>query len=344
MTAKLKMVGDAILSLAFFAGVGALIYWLFPVPSLPERIPYQGVELQRDVHYVTSRAWPKRTWFNIEPPSVTLRRPVELKWLAAMSAGIGFAEPSPIEALPPTGPLIVLVHGYSAPEHKVASYFAPFIDRLREASPATFIVYDWPSTAQRFEDLTIEQRRDWISPPVGKPGQGANWFGGVSWEANAYNADRDAAQTAGAAGLVALLQALRSRVASDRITLIAHSMGSFVVMEAIAKDPSSFARLPRLVLLAPDVPRDALTAPKVREAIAGIGEVHIFFSKNDDILWLSQVKNNTARLGREGPHNATSLPGNVQLHDMTDVLGAGDGVHGRYLEPGGVLAVAQVLK
>jgi pimeloyl-ACP methyl ester carboxylesterase len=339
----LKTIGEAILSLAFFAGVGALLYWLFPFPSLPERIPYQSVELQRDVHYVTSRAWPKRTWFNIEPPSVTLRRPVELKWLAGTSTGVGFANGTPVGELP-AGPVIVLVHGYSAPEHKVASYFAPFIDGLRGASPATFIVYDWPSTAQRFEDLTIEQRRDWISPPVGKPGQGANWFGGVSWEANAYNADRDAAQTAGAAGLVALLQALRARIDPARIMLIAHSMGSFVVMEAIARDPDSFTRLPRLVLLAPDVPRDALAAAKIQNALVSIGQVHIFFSRNDDILRLSQLKNNTARLGRDGPGDAAALPRNVQLHDMSGTLGTGDGVHGRYLEPEGVLAVAQVLK
>ncbi|MGE5510217.1 MAG: alpha/beta fold hydrolase [Bacteroidota bacterium] len=340
-----KKAGEGLLSLLFFAVVGGALYWIYAPPAIPETVPYQGVELQRGVHYVTSRAWPKRTWYSVEAPSVTLRRPVVLKWLVSTDSGVGIAEQSPLGAVPSTSPVTVLVHGYSAPEHKMGSYFAPLIEQLRAGTDtsSTFIVYDWPSTARRFEDLTIEQRRDWLSPPVGAPGQGSNWFGGINWEANAYNADLEAARTAGAAGLIALLDAMKARVDPQRINLVAHSMGSLVVIEAASRAPESFAGLRRLLLLAPDLPHDALESPKLSEAIRRVDQVHVFFSANDDILRLSQIKSRIRRLGRDGPANRSALPGNVTLHDMKDVLGTGDQVHSRYLEPPGSAAVASVL-
>lgn len=347
MSGTLKKIGEGLLSLLFFGVVGAALYWLFAPPATPEIPPYQGVELQRDVHYVTSRAWPKNTWFHIEAPLETLRKPVVLKWLTSSDTGVTFSEQPPIAAFPATGFVTVLVHGYSAPERKVASYFAQFIDHIRAgaAEPWTFIVYDWPSKARRFEELTIEERRDWLAPPVGTPGrQPVNNFGGISWEQNAYNWDRTAAETAGAAGLVALLRTLRTHVNPQRINVVAHSMGSLVVLKTLLQDAESLSALRTLVLLAPDLASDALEPAKVWAAVSGISRVHVYFSRNDDILGLSRLKNGSARLGREGPANASALPGNVTLHDMTDMLGTADAVHSRYLEPASSAAVLAALR
>lgn len=347
MSGTLRKIGEGLLSLLFFGAAGGALYWLYAPPARPEIKPYQGVVLQQGVHYVTSRAWPKNTWYHIEPPLETLRRPVVLRWLNGGDTGVSFAEQPPTAAFPATGIVTVLVHGYSAPERKVASYFADLIDHVRASATELpiFIVYDWPSKARRFKELTIEERRDWLAPPVGMPGrQPVNSFGDISWEQDEYNWDRTAAETAGASGLVALLHALRARIGPQRINLLAHSMGSVVVLEALARDAESLTGLRRLVLLAPDLASNAIEPAKVRAALSSISGVHIYFSRNDDILWLSRVKNYSARLGREGPANAATLPANVILHDMTDLLGAGDAVHSRYLEPAGTAAVAASLR
>ena len=158
-------------------------------------------------------------------------------------------------------------------------------------------------------------------------------------------ADQEFARTPGAEGLAELLRVLQ-RDQSGSISIVAHSMGSYVVAESIKRDPAAFASVQRIVLLAPDLPSAMFRDADFNTGSAKIGQLHVFFSRNDRILrLLSQTANWQARLGSDGPDDASQIPPNVVLRDVTDTLGAGIDVHSRYVtrEGAALLDLAGVL-
>lgn len=342
MRAALKTI---LQTLGVVAGLGVFFGGLVVIVlsgEKPAHIPYHGVKLLEDVTFVTSRSWYHYSIFNTETYAKFQERPVELKWLQRGDAGIELAR-SPPPALATNRPVIILVHGYSAPEQKVASYFEAFLGRLHTAigKGADIVVYDWPSTARHFEELSIEERRDWIDPGMGTPGKSmASGFPGLRWESHAYTTDVIAARSHGADGFLQLLRVLTAAEAQRHVIVLAHSMGSFVVMEALRKSKGPIGSIDRIVLLAPDVDARSLADPALMAALAAVPRVHVFFSRNDDVLLYSRIKNVGPRLGRDGYVGARPLPGNIVLHDVTGHLGTGEAVHSRYLEADGAEAIS----
>jgi esterase/lipase superfamily enzyme len=153
-------------------------------------------------------------------------------------------------------------------------------------------------------------------------------------ESGGYSLDRQSAAADGAPGLPFLLQRIQD-LKPKKIAIVAHSMGSYVLVQAIESDPAVFAKIDRLVFVASDLPADALGTPKLREAIKEIPKVHVYWSRNDEALAYSELLNGR-RLGMYGPTPVG--PTNIYSHDSTFVLGA-TAVHSKYLTRSGAGAV-----
>ncbi len=315
----------------FFGGLAIIVARGLPTSTTP----YNGVVLPADVHVVTSRSWFQPSLFSLETFASFQKRPATLKWLVSRNGAIALESKPPILG---DGPVLILVHGYNATEQKVSAYFAEVIEPLRKAIGAstTVIVYDWPSTARHWEELTPEQRQAHINPG-GSARMTMNAVAPLSWEAQAYRGDVAAALGHGAEGLAVLLRLVMT--GGPRSTnIVAHSMGGLVTTEALQRLSQSELRLDTIVLLAPDLPSDALSAPRIVPTLSRVRQVHVMFSRNDEALLYSQLANQNSRLGRDG-HTGAELPMNVTLHDVTHVLGQSSGVHGRYVEISGAQAI-----
>jgi esterase/lipase superfamily enzyme len=115
------------------------------------------------------------------------------------------------------------------------------------------------------------------------------------------------------------------------IMIVAHSMGSHVVVEALRRRGRDLSPVRRIVLLAPDIDSAALQANAIR-SLSSLEALHVFYSANDEVVRLySRVANlGFARFGATGPANVSKLPRFAITHDVTKALGVSD-VHGRYL-------------
>lgn len=150
----------------------------------------------------------------------------------------------------------------------------------------------------------------------------------------AYASDRDDARASAKAvarALLFFLDYLRNLPAADwceaRLNLVAHSMGNYVLRNAVQAMLSEFGgkRLPRaftnIFLMAADEDDDALSDPLKLARLPEMGEaVHVYFSASDRALTISdKTKGNPDRLGTAGPRTLTGLPQKVTLVDCGGV-------------------------
>lgn len=283
--------------------------------------PFPNITLQRDVIYVTGRKWPIVERITEQP---------HLRMLEQTAGDIALI-PNFASHLKPSPEVTILIHGFSAPEQDLVSYFADIVGVLKAERPVgTSVVYDWPSTAVRFDmAVDIELRA------MNSGGQNRGGLAYViptrqaGWELAMYAGDREKARGDGAPGLVRLISLIREHMRPGRLNIVAHSMGSYVVMEAMRESPGQMKGLHHVVLLAPDLPIQALDAPTTKDVLATAASVHVFHSRNDVILGYSESANRDKSLGRHGPPDAGRST-NVNAHDMTEALGTAD-VHGKYL-------------
>ncbi|MDX2156689.1 MAG: alpha/beta fold hydrolase [Hyphomicrobiaceae bacterium] len=322
-----------VLVAAFFGGLVVAAWMAWPV----QKEPYRGVTLPHDVHIVTSRSWFRVSLFSLETFDAFMRRPVELKWLVRGGSGIVLDRNRP--ALQP-GRAIVLIHGYNAPESKVGSYFGHITGMLRATfgPDAALIVYDWPSTARHWEELTPGERQVVLDPGGDTLRRRASPTTPIDYEARAYASDKEAALGHGADGLVRLLRELTVRE-SRRVTVVAHSMGGLVMLEALKRLSDDVPPIDRIVMLAPDLPADVLGGQGLARALRRVRSLVVLHSRVDEALKISRVANLGPRLGLDGYLGKEPLPANVIMKDVTAELGTGAGIHGRYLEPAGALAI-----
>jgi hypothetical protein len=116
-----------------------------------------------------------------------------------------------------------------------------------------------------------------------------------------------------------------------RLNLLAHSMGNYVLRNAVQAIISEFGgkRLPRafthIFLMAADMAADedddALNDTDKLARLPEMAEaVHVYFAANDRALSISDItKGNPDRLGSAGPHTLTNLPQKITLIDCDQV-------------------------
>ncbi|MFN6954693.1 MAG: alpha/beta hydrolase [Acetobacteraceae bacterium] len=200
--------------------------------------------------------------------------------------------------------LVLLLHGYACDFATALSNAAELKTKWgTKARPIETAVFSWPADGK-------------IVP----------WI--------AYASDRDDARSSAKAVARALLRFLaylreidRNEWCNANIHLVAHSMGNYVLRNAVQAMISDLGGrpLPRvfktIFLMAADEDNDALEDPKKLARLPELGEsVQVYFARNDRALTISDVtKGNPDRLGSTGPRTLTSLPQKVTLVDCAEV-------------------------
>ncbi len=137
--------------------------------------------------------------------------------------------------------------------------------------------------------------------------------------------------------LRAFLEHVLERAGAERVSLVAHSMGTLLLARTLKEmyDARPERRFDQVVLAAPDI--DTTTFRRsLAPALAGIARrVTVYASRNDRALELSQAASAQARVGQAGP-GLLVVPG-VDVVDASSA-GTSDFGHGYYGGSNAVLA------
>lgn len=303
---------------------------------VPEPLPDYGKVLPKTATFVSARNFASRG----------------LLWLSNSPSGIQFSAKVP-EALASEPVVTVLVHGYNTPPRKVGSYFEGLISELKEDAHYSppLVVYDWPSTARHWDELSFDEQyaySDFLSSTVGERlgGRIPGLPPGIRWENSQYAFDRVNASGSAVDGLVALVQRLAEINPRITVIVVAHSMGSHVVVEALRLRGKDLAPIRRIILLAPDIDATALQEDALK-SLSSLEVLHVFYSANDEIVRLYSrfVNFGFRRFGATGRADTTKLPSYAVMHDVTAELGLSE-VHSRYVTRDGaaVTKLAKILE
>ena len=123
--------------------------------------------------------------------------------------------------------------------------------------------------------------------------------------------------------IFAALDELGRRFGRGNVNIVAHSMGSRLVRDTVNLIDMSKGRFGELVLIAPDVDREAFVAalPDIERIVE---DVTVLVSDDDRLLLLSQTVNLGARLGQ-------ASGGDIDGVDIIDVTGIGNAGLGGHL-------------
>ena len=167
----------------------------------------------------------------------------------------------------------------------------------------------------------------------------------------AYANDRQDAKASGPAfarGFLKLADFLRGATPEEscnqKVHLIAHSMGNYVLRNALQEMVrQSPGRVPRvfdqICLMAADEDDDAFEYDHKLKKLPSIAKrVSVYFNNGDAGMAISdKTKGNPDRLGDDGPRLPRSVPGKVSLVDCSDIVG-GLVEHSYYLDNDEVIA------
>lgn len=282
---------------------------------------YEGVTLDAGVQYASARRWDDHG----------------LEWLTQRGTQVEFQQRLPVtQAMEEAKKITILIHGYHAPDTSIATYFEGLVTYLISVKGygSPIIVFDWPSNARHWEELSNNERIALTQLGSKNPP--------LSWETGEYAADSILAKSTGVDALIELIKSLSVDRPDRKFNIVAHSMGCLVVLEAIKKNPQMLSSVQTVVWLAPDLMDDVLEDPAFAKGLSNLEKLNIFYSNNDSILaFLSRILHlsiSHPMLGSHGPSNINELPDNVVPYDLSDVLGK-EGVHSRYLEKESAAAV-----
>ncbi|MYF71275.1 MAG: alpha/beta hydrolase [Proteobacteria bacterium] len=212
---------------------------------------------------------------------------------------------------------VVFIHGYNVSFHQALTSAARLKQKLSEGQGGmhlNMVLFSWPSDGS-------------MMPYV------------------AYANDRQDALASGPAfarGLLKLADFLRGATpeqsCDQRIHLIAHSMGNYVlrhtVQHYIAQSQGRPARLfDQVLLMAADEDDDAFEHDNKLKPLPRLAKrVYVYFNSKDRAMAVSdKTKGNPDRLGDDGPRVPRGVPGKVSLIDCTPVVG-GLVEHSYYLD------------
>ena len=224
---------------------------------------------------------------------------------------------------------IVFIHGYNVAfkeAMKSAAKMAQNFAHLNENSGVNMLAFSWPSDASMMP---------WL----------------------AYSSDRQDASASGPAlarGFLKLrdfVQSLtRDESCQQRVHLVAHSMGNFVLRHGLQEMRRQSARIPRIFdqifLMAPDEDDDAFEHDHKLKLLPRLARhVNVYFNRGDTAMSISDAtKGNPDRLGDDGPRAPFQVPAKVTQIDCTPVVG-GFVEHSYFLdEPLVVQDMIQVLR
>jgi esterase/lipase superfamily enzyme len=166
----------------------------------------------------------------------------------------------------------------------------------------------------------------------------------IPWQS--YKSDRTDARASGPAFARAFIKAaefMRGVVRAGgprcqaRIHLVAHSMGNYVLRNALQEVQRFVASTPRLFdhvfMMAADEDYDCFELEhKLTVLPRAAADVHVYFNRGDAALRISDgTKGNPNRLGTDGPRHPLNVPANVVNIDASEIVG-GITEHSYYLD------------
>lgn len=199
------------------------------------------------------------------------------------------------------GKVILFVHGYNTRFEEAVYRFAQIVHDSK--APAVPVLFTWPSRGQLL----------------------------------AYTYDRESANYSRDA-LEAVLQAMAKDPAVKEISILAHSMGNWVTMEALRqmaiRDKRIAPKIKNIMLAAPDVDVDVFG-----RQIAQIGDKRppftLFVSQDDKALAVSRrVWGSEARVGqvdpRKEPYKSQFEKQRIAVIDLTKSKGSDSANHAKF--------------
>jgi esterase/lipase superfamily enzyme len=206
-------------------------------------------------------------------------------------------------AAAPRRNVLLFIHGYNTRFEEAVYRFAQIIhDSGADAMP---VLFTWPSRGKLLA---------------------------YSYDRESANYSRDA--------LEAVLQAMAKHPRVGEISILAHSMGNWVTLEALRqmaiRDKAIHPKIRNVMLAAPDVDFDVF-----RRQVAEMGEKRpnftLFVSQDDDALKISsRVWGGEARLGmidpRREPFRAELEKARFNVVDLTDVKSSDRTNHGKFAQ------------
>ena len=200
---------------------------------------------------------------------------------------------------------LIFIHGFNVSFESAIESAAKLSERLSQLSGSIYtpnvFVFSWPSNGKLLD----------------------------------YGDDRHDAKASGyafARGLIKLCNFLKEATEKEncnqKINLIAHSMGNYVLRHALqeAQDINRNSLLPLLfdniVLTAPDEDNDAFEHNHKLAKLPELSKsITVYYNIEDRALDISDItKGNPERLGSTGPRNPLQLPGKVITVDVSDVV------------------------
>jgi len=167
-----------------------------------------------------------------------------------------------------TDPLVIVVHGYNNREQDafdayagVAGVLPKHVSLTKYGFSGTVIGYDWPTNYASTINLNVLLK--------------------------VYAHDLDQAKTNGSPSFSLFLDRLTNALSgkSIRVTVMAHSMGNFVVTRALMGNSSLASRITNLVSFAPDILQTDVEHPQTQPVIQNLmGQWYIYWAQADMIL------------------------------------------------------------
>jgi len=185
---------------------------------------------------------------------------------------------SVIPATAPDG-FVIYVHGYGEPFDKNCRRAALLLHRL--GLDGRLLLFSWPSSTY----LTYAQDADDLQASHDK--------------------------------LNELISLVAASVGRENVILMAHSMGSRGVVDALKLRDDGPPRFKRIVLVAPDIRRDVFVE-NVHMLQERVSDITVYMSDNDRAMWVSTVANASGRLGA-----ASEFPIDVQHISVVDITPTG---------------------
>ncbi len=217
--------------------------------------------------------------------------------------------------------VLLFIHGFNTRFEEAVFRFAQIAHDSQ--APAVPVLFTWPSRGQLLS---------------------------YTYDRESANYSRDA--------LESLLQTLSRDSAVGEITVLAHSMGNWVTLEALRqmaiRNGAIHPKIKNIMLASPDVDVDVF-----RRQIAQIGTKHtpfvLFVSRDDKALAISsRIWGSNPRLGSINPndprYSGLMSTSGLQIIDLTDIKSPDSLNHGKFAESpeivrliGGRLASGQTL-
>lgn len=114
-----------------------------------------------------------------------------------------------------------------------------------------------------------------------------------------------------------LISLVAESIGRDKLVLMAHSMGSRGIVDALKLRDDDPPRFKSIVLVAPDIRRDVFLE-NVNMLQEKVSDITVYMSDNDRVLWLSTTVNVSGRLGV-----ASEFPIDVQHINVVDITPTG---------------------